>query len=89
VTHLVSYGATEGEKRFAVLPEPIVIIDSEGGVQLSPEAISKLVWRSAITGEVAPAPVGRSVSALFSRPERSKETEGVYKAAPPVLNKHE
>ncbi|MES2461804.1 MAG: hypothetical protein V4671_14565 [Armatimonadota bacterium] len=85
VTHLVSDGTNEGEKRFAVLPEPIVITDSEGGALIPPEVLGKLVWRFSITGEAASAPVGGPLSALFFRPEQSKqaeETEGIYKAAP-------
>ena len=68
VTHIVSYGGGTGDQRTATLPAPIAIIDSEG----ASVDVSKLQWRN-YRGEIASAPTGQRLEALYFRPERAKQ----------------
>jgi len=69
VTCLV-HGVGTGEVRYAVLPEPLVIIES-GVTILEPAALRRLTWRDWMGGTDAPPPEGTPMKALYSAPLES------------------
>jgi hypothetical protein len=79
ITHIVTNGSSEGEKAVAVLPEPIAILNSDSSRKITLETFKRLVWRSALTGEVVPAPKERAISALFYN---VKFTKPMYEIKP-------
>lgn len=66
VTCLV-YGVGTAAVRHAVLPEPLVVIDS-GGAAIESEALRKLTWRDWMGRTDAAPPDGTPMKALYYRP---------------------
>ena len=67
VTHLVFWGDGGLSKAYAVLPEPILIIDS-GGARIDKEELRNLRWRSYRGGPAPVPPEGAPITALYYRP---------------------
>lgn len=70
ITHVVAYGNGEGDKRWAALREPMVVMDSEGGII----EFSRLQWRD-IRNKPATAPKGDRMVAVYFKPELTKRKE--------------
>lgn len=68
VTHLTVYGTTEADKAVCTFTQPIAIVDSKG-YSINTSEWRALVWRSAITQQIAKTPtIGSSLRALYYRP---------------------
>lgn len=69
VTHLVAYGDSEADKRWAALPVSLAIVDSHGA---SVET-DRLKWKD-YRGEDASPPSASSIEVLYSFPIRSSRS---------------
>ena len=66
VTHLV-YGDS-----MAVLPEPLLVVDSDQRPFFDRKALDKLTWTDFRNGRVSPPPKGAEVTALYYVPTRTR-----------------
>lgn len=67
ITHLVSRSESPPYVRYALLPQPVVIVDSEG-TSVDSAVLGKLVWRDKMHRRVPAPPSDAVIRALYQRP---------------------